>query len=189
MLLTICCFTKDVYKKVSEYFLTVKKIYNIEINIVHGDITSFSHQVIATAGNSFGIMDGGIDKTINYTMSIISHQVQNIIQTKYFGECHVGESFLVPVTHQKFKYLCYVPTMRIPENVSHTINAYLSLRSLLITCIKNNINSIIVPLFCAGAGEMPVQTICKQYEMAITSLYYNFSDWKVINNFHKLLID
>lgn len=187
MKLIICCHNINDYNYVSKYFQNIL-IDAIDIEVVRNDIVGCSAEVIATAGNSFGMMDGGIDKTINYNLNFISEQVQKIIKNNFFGECHVGQSFLVKTNHYKFKYLCYAPTMRIPENVSNSLNAYYALRSVLTECIKNNITSVVVPLFCAGAGEMPINKVCHQYHMAIESLSYNFNDWKSINSFHKKLI-
>jgi O-acetyl-ADP-ribose deacetylase (regulator of RNase III) len=186
MKLIICCYNKSDFNIVDLYFKNKK--YIIEIEVVRNDIIGCFADVIASAGNSFGMMDGGIDRTINYNLNYICNDVQEIIKNEYYGECPVGSSFLVKTQNSKFKYLCYAPTMRIPEPVNNTINAYLALRSVLITCFKNKINSVVIPLFCGGAGEMPIDKICHQYNMAIESLNYNFCDWKSINIFHKNLI-
>lgn len=189
MKLIICCYNMCDYNSVNKYFDDFLSAYDgITIEVVRSDIISCDAEVIASAGNSFGMMDGGIDKIINYNLNFISSNVQEILRERYFGECPVGDCILVKTDHQKFKYLCYAPTMRVPENVSTTINAYLALKSVLIKCLNHKVKSVVVPLFCGGAGEMPVNKICHQYRMALESLYFNFNNWKSINEFHRNLI-
>lgn len=189
MKVIICCYNMNDYNQINKYFENISyDTYGIELEIVRNDIIGCNSEVIASAGNSFGMMDGGIDKIINYNLNFVSDIVQETIKTKYFGECPVGESFLIKLDHQKFKYLCYAPTMRIPENVSNTLNAYYAFRSVLVQCLRYNIKSVVVPLFCAGAGEMSISKICHQYNMALESIKYDFGSWQKIMTFHKKLI-
>lgn len=162
----ICIYHRPDYDEFKHYFDDIKNV-----KVVLGNITSYSCECIATAGNSYGMMDGGIDGTINYFLDYCQGQVQSHIEKYYMGECPVGSSFIVPVNNKNYKYLCYTPTMKIPDNVSDSLNAYLSFRSTLVTCINCGIKEVIVPLYCHGVGRMETKEVLRQYKEAITSIF------------------
>lgn len=133
--------------------------------------------VIATASNSAGLMDGGIDRTVNYMLSspfhMISTDVKERIRTYFYGEQPVGTCMIIPSLHSVAGFLAHVPTMRVPKDVSKTYNAYLAFRALLVSVLNHNkivpstpINSIVCPSFCTGAGEMPHETAARQMRLA-----------------------
>jgi O-acetyl-ADP-ribose deacetylase (regulator of RNase III) len=140
--------TQEVFKKVFEN--------ESNVEIFHGSCFNVIGDVLVTPGNGFGIMDGGFDKeVIEHFGHSIETKVINNITENFDGELMVGESFMLEL-NKKFKYLCYATTMRVPKDVSRTVNAYYSFRSAL-RSIKNatDSNSIIVtPTFCTGYGKM-----------------------------------
>lgn len=180
----VCIYERPVYEKYKDTFKDIKNV-----DIVLGDITTYKVDCIATGGNSFGIMDSGLDSLINHQLGGVQHNVQEHIERYYYGECPIGSSFIVNLHGMsKFKYLCYTPTMRVLENVSQSLNAYYAMRSTLVTCLNCDVKQVIVPLFCGGVGKMSVKEILRQYHMAIESVFgESHYKWDDLCKFHSKL--
>jgi O-acetyl-ADP-ribose deacetylase (regulator of RNase III) len=163
-------------------------------------------RVIVSPGNSFGEMNGGVDGTINTHLSAYStyHRmdwyVQSSINERFAGELPVGSHVIISVIdHPKREWLIYTPTMRVAEEVSTGINAYLAFRSALLGAIdmnkidksdKKDFELIACPLFCTGAGSMNIHTACKQMREAYDSIKYGSlikKDWQVYHTHHRML--
>lgn len=151
---------------------TVKNIKLSDgITIENNDIFKVSCDCLVTAGNSFAMMDGGIDGDVNYFFDYIESRVQESIITHWAGELPVGVSVILPTFYKEIPYLCYAPTMRMPIVCPHTINAYLAMRGALIECMKNtDILTISVPLLCQGVGQMDPSIIIGQINAAYISV-------------------
>ena len=174
------------YNRYKDYFKSIQNVH-----VVLGDITKYKAECVATAGNSFGIMDGGIDSTLDTYLGEVQEDVQQHIKKYYFGECSVGSSFIVKAKKEcNFKYLCYVPTMRVPKNTLNTLNAYYAMRSALVTCLNCKLKDLIVPVFCTGVGRMSTKEALRQYKEAFYSVFGETSyKWPDIIHKHRKLID
>jgi O-acetyl-ADP-ribose deacetylase (regulator of RNase III) len=67
----------------------------------------------------------------------------------------IGSAEIINTNHKKWSYMIAAPTMRIPENIAFTLNAYISFRAILIAI--NNFNESqpqrpINSLVCSGLG-------------------------------------
>ena len=112
------------------------------------------------------------------------------INKLYMGELPVGSSIIVPTQHPFHHLLIYSPTMRVAEDVSDSLNAYLAFRSALLVMKNNRIEAASTPLFCTGAGSMDVAKACKQMKEAYISVTQGNligGDWKVYHSHHRLL--
>lgn len=193
-IINIVIINQNHYNTIKQYFDNKQYDY-FDVNVIYGDILNTSADIIASAGNSYAMMDGGIDGSINCFLDRIESEIKKIIIMKYYGEMPVGTCLLYNVQDRckKYKYLAYVPTMKVPCNVSDSINAYLSLRSILVQMMNENLNlnSVCIPLFCAGAGEMSIEKICHQYDMALNSIVIDPSklNWKDIWSTHRQLVN
>lgn len=188
MHIRVCILDRDIYNTYKHYFDN-----DDTIDIVYGNIFNYKADCMITAGNSFGMMDGGIDGHVNYFFDYIQTDVQKAIKEKWAGECPVGASVIVPVDHTKnamgCHYLCYSPTMRTPGIVSKTINAYLATRGALVECSKiPDISEIIMPMVCLGVGRMDPGTILHQIKLAVKTFNNPTKyDWFDINEQAHLL--
>jgi O-acetyl-ADP-ribose deacetylase (regulator of RNase III) len=167
-----------------------QQIPNFEF--VDKSINSVDADCIVSPANSYGIMDGGVDRIINYSLNYISEKVQNQIQIKYGGEQPVGTCMIVPVdksalTQGRYKYLAHTPTMRIPKDVSKSDNSYLAFRALLLEILQHNekykdIKSVVVTSFCCGAGKMDPVVSARQMKLAYNCVINNTPcTWKIAN--------
>lgn len=165
------------------------------VDVKRANITTSTQECVATAGNSFGFMDGGVDTAVNYMFSppdsiSICEKVKHIIKTEWFGEQPVGTCLLLNVQHPYVKWLAHAPTMRVPEDVSTTLNAYIAFRAVLIATVKAGIKSLACPCFCTAAGQMPLYRASQQMRMAYDSVFCQQPpqrDWKWAHATHRHL--
>lgn len=138
------------------------------LKIAYGNIFNHKADCFVTAGNSYGMCDGGIDGYMNYFFDMIEKRVQDEIMRQWRGELPVGASIVFDTPNNShFKYMCYAPTMRVPMNVVGSINAYLAMRGALVECSKyKDIKTIAVPMLCRGVGRMSCEDILKQIKHA-----------------------
>jgi len=115
---------------------------------------------IATAGNSFGLMDAGIDlAVVKFFGSSLMERIQQRILNEYCGEQPVGTSMIVETGHAKHPFVAHTPTMRAPMNISGTDNVYLATWATLIATEAHNrsaaeteIGVLAMPGFGTGSG-------------------------------------
>ena len=127
-----------------------------EVEVLTGDYFQQSADAIVSPANSFGIMDGGLDLAIRNELGFqVESDIQKVILNKYHGEMPVGTAEIINTNHGKWSYMITAPTMRVPENVAFTLNAYIAFRAILIAI--NNFNESkpnkpIKSLVCSGLG-------------------------------------
>jgi O-acetyl-ADP-ribose deacetylase (regulator of RNase III) len=130
---------------------------------------------MVSPANSFGIMDGGLDAAIRAALGGRTESaVQSVILEKHHGELLVGLAEIVATGHSRWPYLIAAPTMRIPENVAHTINAYLAFRAVLIAVAQHNrtnknhpLRTILVSGLGTGVGGMDPRRCAAQMRIAL----------------------
>ena len=164
---------------------TVNNVFSGYSNItaIHSNIGQCqSHDCIVSPANSFGNMDGGIDRTISYMLNTIDDRdyigkkVRKEIHRRFRGEQPVGSCIILPTDNNKFPYLAHAPTMRIPRNCVGTLNAYYAFKAVLcdilnfnkkmISIGKEPIRSILTTTFCTGCGELPLRMALLQMKKA-----------------------
>jgi O-acetyl-ADP-ribose deacetylase (regulator of RNase III) len=138
---------------------------------------------IISAGNSFGIMDGGVDLAVrNFFGPSIQETVQNIIRVRHFGEQPVGTAAVVPTKHKDHPWVVYAPTMSMPQPIAHTHNVYYAMLASLHAIATHNKQGhilkagIIKEVICTGlgtlTGKVPPPIAATQMRLA----YENFMD-------------
>jgi O-acetyl-ADP-ribose deacetylase (regulator of RNase III) len=127
-----------------------------EVEVISGDYFQQRADAIVSPANSFGIMDGGLDLAIRDKLGFqVERDIQEVILNKYHGEMPVGSAEIININHDKWSYMISAPTMRIPENIAFTLNAYITFRAILIAV--NSFNEFlpkrpIKSLVCSGLG-------------------------------------
>jgi O-acetyl-ADP-ribose deacetylase (regulator of RNase III) len=118
-----------------------------------------SFDCVATAGNSFGLMDAGMDLAVlRFFGPEIQDRIQERILTDYFGEQPVGTSLVVPTGDSRCRWVAHSPTMRIPMNISGTDHVYLAAWATLREVHRMNvmqdarISALVLPAFGTGTG-------------------------------------
>ena len=127
-----------------------------EVEILSGNYFKQSADAIVSPANSFGIMDGGLDLAIRNELGFqVETDIQEIILNKYHGEMPIGSAEIIKTNHDRWSYMIAAPTMRIPENVAYTLNAYVAFRAILIAINSFNESKPKLPiksLVCSGLG-------------------------------------
>jgi O-acetyl-ADP-ribose deacetylase (regulator of RNase III) len=191
MLIEICVNSRQIYESVKGIFGDVP---NVIVSLC--SITQAKYPVLISPGNSFGEMNGGVDGLINTHLSgytpdkYIQEDVKGIICKDFVGELPVGQSIVVKTQHPVFKYLIYTPTMRVAEDVSGSLNAYLAFRGALLAMLQNGLPNASTPLFCTGAGCMNLSKACQQMKEAyITVMQKKLvgGDWPLYHSHHRFL--
>ena len=148
---------------------TFRNNYNFDIR--SGDILqSGDASAIVSPANSFGVMDGGIDLAYTrYFGADLSWRLQQKIKDEYFEELPVGQAIIIPTGNIGIKHLISAPTMRVPQIVRGTVNAYAAFRAVLIEIIKFNrenpkdpITTVLCPGLGTATGELPAKLCALQ---------------------------
>ncbi len=138
-----------------------------------------SPDALVSPANSFGIMDGGIDRVYSEYFGWKLHiRLQDRIAREHRGELPVGQALVIATKHKTIPWLVSAPTMREPGDVSETDNAYLAFRAALRAALRFNrqekkrpIHSLMCPGMCTAAGRMPVERCARQMRRAYDEVF------------------
>jgi O-acetyl-ADP-ribose deacetylase (regulator of RNase III) len=153
---------------------------------------------IVSPGNSFGIMDGGLDLAIRDQLGFsVESKVQEVIDARHHGELPVGCAEIVETGNPRWRYLIAAPTMRVPEPIPFTINPYLAFRAILLAVETYNkalgreeIDSVV----CCGLGTGIGQVSASRCAMHMRAAYQvmkapaRILSFQGIHEFHKALL-
>jgi O-acetyl-ADP-ribose deacetylase (regulator of RNase III) len=139
-----------------------------DIEVVEDDYFSRPAEAMVSPANSFGIMDGGLDAAIRDVLGFaVQQRVQRVIVERHHGELPVGVAELVDTNDERWPVLVVAPTMRVPESVNQTLNAYLAFRAALLACKRADIASVVCCGLGTGIGGMAPQRSAVQMRMAL----------------------
>lgn len=138
-----------------------------DVEVIHSRFEDVAeYDAIVSPGNSFGLMDGGIDAAIiDYFGYELMQRVQAEIMAQYCGEQPVGTCLLVRIDYAQHSVLAHTPTMRIPQNILGTDNVYNAMRAMLIAVKRSE---DIKTVLCPGLGTC---TGCMPEELAAAHMY------------------
>jgi len=139
-----------------------------DVEVVEGDYFAREAGAMVSPANSFGIMDGGLDAAIRDTLGFaVQQRVQRAIIDKHHGELPVGSAELVETGDARWPLLVVAPTMRVPESVANTLNAYLAFRAAILAASRAQVTSIVCCGLGTGIGAMEPQRCAVQMRMAL----------------------
>ncbi len=132
------------------------------VKIIHGDIVRVIEEnkeaYIVSPTNSFGDLQGGVDLVyFNHFGYKLEEDLRVKIIKEKRGELIVGDFLLL-------NKMIFVPTMRVPTNISATVNVYLAFRAVLI-CMENK-GTIICPGMGTGVGKVSADQCALQMHQA-----------------------
>lgn len=144
-----------------------------DVDITCDEIFTVEADGLVSPANSFGRMDGGLDaQIIEFLGEDVETEVQRVIRERHDGELIVGQAEVVVTLAPQFPYLVVAPTMRVPQNVSRTVNAYLAFRAALRSVLAFNalhgdpIQTLLVPGLATSNGFMPPLRAARQMRAA-----------------------
>ncbi|MDY7227956.1 macro domain-containing protein [Hyalangium rubrum] len=156
------------------------------VTISHGDIFSerpgtisasdpidVRADAVVSPANSFGFMDGGIDAVYTYQLGPqVQERLRALLAEQHGGELPVGQAVIVPTGHRDIPWCISAPTMRVPTDVSETVNAYLAMRAALLAVLAHNrtkaapIRTVLCPGLGTAVGRMPPNRCARQMREA-----------------------
>lgn len=151
------------------------------VRVTLGDLSDYveKYPVLISAGNSFGVIDGGSDKVyLDKFGACLQDDLRNVIATDFFGEVPVGCTAVVAI--DETQTLICAPTMRVPQFIRDTSNAYLAFRAALLTYLKNEFTgNILCPGFGTGVGKMDPEIAAHQLRQAYNKALHDFHEAKM----------
>ena len=124
---------------------------------------------IVSPANSYGLMDGSLDKSITDIYNTVEERVQDKIVNVYRGVQPVGTCLTVPLGDGDRKLL-HAPTMVTPMSIKGTNNVYFAFRAILIAAEDNNIDSILCSGLGTAVGQLDPEYAAKQMKAAYDSV-------------------
>ena len=156
------------FQYLKEFF--IKEVVVLVNDSFHSFLPKNKVQCVVSPANAFGLMDGGYDLAITeWYGNQLQERVQEHIIKNFFGEQPVGTSFIIE-TNKDNQYLIHTPTMQTPQLIKDPRVIYQCMRSTLIEARKNNIESILIPMFGGSCGGVKPQIVAKMMWAAYTQL-------------------
>ncbi|MAS95176.1 MAG: phage tail protein [Verrucomicrobiales bacterium] len=148
-----------------------------EVEVVRGKFEELPYyDCVITAGNSFGLMDAGMDLAVlKFFGRDLQDRIQDRILSDFLGEQPVGTSILVESGNSSHPWVAHSPTMRVPLNISRTDNVYLAFWATLCAIHQHNrdkekkIKSVVCPGLGTGTGGMDPMEAALQIRLAYTN--------------------
>lgn len=170
--LSLCDLSADM----TDAWLT--EFFGVEcIEILQGDLMETGADATVSPANSFGDMSGGVDKRIDdFFGGAAQEAITAQIRQQFYGELPVGMALIVPMPNHRVPFVIAAPTMRVPQDVAHSLNAYLAMRAILVAVQKHNthiqtpIRTIAIPGLCTGVGRMPASVAARQMRAAYDNI-------------------
>lgn len=161
-------------------------VYNTRVLL--GPFQELAADAIVAPGNSFALMDGGVDLILRDEFGF---EIQDQIAgkaTEVFGMpiIPVGTAIAQELPRSKsFRYVIYTPTMEVPMNIVGTVNAYLATRAALFRADQLGIHSIVFMGMGALTGGLTSSECASQMLSAIKdfqniSQLEKYTDWDTI---------
>jgi O-acetyl-ADP-ribose deacetylase (regulator of RNase III) len=159
------------------------------VQVVKQNIVTLAADALVVPANAFGFTDGGVDLAISKEVFDwrLQDTLRGLIDRDYGGELLVGQALVLPTSSARLRYVVVAPTMRVPADVSDTVNAYLAMRAILRTVEAHNraarstpgdqIRLLALPGLCTGTGKMAPNRAAYQMWTAYRSIILGDLEW------------
>lgn len=145
------------------------------VEVVNAEFEDFMRtypvDCVVSPANAYGLMDGGYDLAITrYFGDQLQQRVQQYIVDNLYGEQPVGTSIIVDAGRNGQR-LIHTPTMRTPSEIKDPCLIYHCMRSTLICAYENNVESIVIPFFGGGCGNLHPNIVAKMMWKAYVQIH------------------
>ncbi len=176
----------------NQFIDEAKRLEKYGIIVINTDVNNLIQRYnimgIVSPANSFGFMNGGIDKVYMDIFPNIQSIVQNKISRFQIKDksgrnyLPIGSAITVPTHNNKCPYLISAPTMFMPGSITNTNNIYLVFLAILHVALNNPGITIACPGLGTGVGQMNPKDVIDQIELAINNYSYIFANSKYTQN-------
>ena len=162
------------------------------VEIYRGNILNLAVDAVVSPANSFGFMDGGIDRVYSrHFGQNVQEVLQRLIRKFHHGELLVGDAEIVETQDPHIPYLIAAPTMRVPMILSDTVNPYLAARAALLLAkhgrfksavsedkpISDVVKSVAFPGLGTGVGRVAPEICALQMRTALKEVLFDSFDF------------
>ena len=152
------------------------------VTVHRGSIFEATADAVVSPANSFGFMDGGIDRLyLEHFGATLQDRVQQRIKLDHAGELLVGAATIVETQCPSIPFLIAAPTMRVPMSLRSSINPFLAARAVFLLirdgtfpsgrqlgqAVHEHVKSVAIPGLGTGVGRVPPVQCAKQVRAAI----------------------
>jgi len=135
-----------------------------EVTVISGDILSYAKNTIVSPANSYGFMDGGIDRIYTNFFGLQPQtEIQKAITKRVEGYLPIGASVVVNTGNTKIPFMIAAPTMITPGSIPPS-NCYFAMAAVL-NAVNSNIE-LIEEVYCpglgAGIGGLKEETVAEE---------------------------
>ncbi|WP_432890610.1 macro domain-containing protein [Kribbella sp. CA-245084] len=127
---------------------------------------------VLTAGNSYGQMDGGVDRALAGYWPNVQRSVWAAIADEHHGYQPVGSASVVPTGDEACRWLIYAPTMRVPMPLTGEMDIAVHdafwAALLAVDRAADSITRIAAPGFGTGYGRVPPRRAAQLMAAAYT---------------------
>jgi O-acetyl-ADP-ribose deacetylase (regulator of RNase III) len=176
------------------------------VEVVEESILNLEVDAVVSPANSFGFMDGGIDALyLRRFGPELQDAVRRAIVEQRRGELLVGDALIVATGDGRIPYLISAPTMRVPMQLSESVNPYLAARAVFLLVedgrfsdgrladepIGDHVHVVALPGLGTGVGRVSPAVCAHQVRQAIVDVlleqYRVPSSWAEASERHQLL--
>lgn len=153
------------------------------VTVQHGDIFQTMPQAFVSPANSFGIMDGGIDRYYSETFGWdLSKRLQERIKLCHpLGELLVGDCVVIAATLDNADcWMISAPTMRLPRRISAE-NVFLATRVAVFEALSQGFKELAIPGMGTGVGAVPYDEAAKAMAYGYGAAVKVFNERKINN--------
>lgn len=144
-----------------------------EVEILCCDILSVARNTIVSPANSYGFMDGGIDRLYTELFGLQPQtEIQEHISQRADGFLPVGDAVLVRTGHPEIPYMISAPTMQSPGAIPSS-NCFFAMAAILNTVERNREH--VDHVYCPGLGTATGRL---DPEIAATEMANAYQKWK-----------
>lgn len=143
-----------------------------EVSIAEGDILGLATNCVVSPANSYGYMDGGIDREyVDFFGSKLQMVVQDAIAKRPEGYLPVGAAIVISTGNPRIPHMICAPTMVLPQAVP-SINSYWAMVAVLRTASARPelAKNVFCPGLATGVGQVDPSAAAREMRAA-------YADW------------
>ncbi len=144
-----------------------------EVEVQERSILDAPADAIVNPGNSFGFMDSGLGLALCEKLGFeLQEAARKAVRERFGGEMLVGQADVLQ-TSGKPPCIVYAPTMRTPQDIHDSVNAFLAARAAIRAAQEFNraagsdvIGTLAFPGLGTGKGNMDPRVSARQLRYA-----------------------
>jgi O-acetyl-ADP-ribose deacetylase (regulator of RNase III) len=166
----------DTNKELIKTYQQIIKSDKVKLFFINDNVESmlktYKFDAIVSPANSFGNMNGGIDRVYKKIFNNVEKDLTGEINKLKLAESGIGyyipigKNIVVKVNHKGCSYMISAPTMFVPKDINGTKNVYLAFYGIMERCYGKDL-SVACPGLGTSIGAMSYVESAQQINQAI----------------------